>query len=213
MEEERFMGIIYKISSPHTEKVYIGSTICTLKKRLQGHKANYKMYMNGKYHFVTSFEVIKLGDTVIEELEKLENITLVELHHREGYLIKNTNNAINQVIPGRTKHEYYEDTIETQKIKFKTYRENNKDQIKQYRDNNKDILNEYKREKYKEDRTVILEMKKEKRKVKIVCVCGGSFRHDDLSRHNKSKKHLSYIQNLTPPVINITIQNLTINNK
>ena len=35
-------GIIYCISSPHTDKVYIGSTSENIKKRISHHKSNAK---------------------------------------------------------------------------------------------------------------------------------------------------------------------------
>ena len=166
MEEETFTGIVYKISSPNTDKVYIGSTIRTIKQRLQEHKSTYKRYMDGKYRLVTSFMILENDDVVIEEVEKLENVTMKELHLREAYLIRNTENAINNHIPGRTQYQRYQDNIDR-----------------------------------------ITELKKRI----INCTCGKSFTISNMSRHNKSKKHLAYIASLAHTVINI--QNLTINNK
>ena len=193
-EEKRFTGYVYKISSPHTDKVYIGSTIRTIKQRFQNHKSNYKMYMNGKYKFMTSFTVFENGDAVIEEVEKLENVTIEELHFREGYVIRNTENVVNKHIPGRTRLEYTKENTEKKKLSNKAYRGNHKDQIKQY---------------YEDDKTNI----SEQRKIKMNCVCGCIFRECGIARHNKSKRHLSYIASLTPPIININIQTLNINNK
>ena len=33
-----------------------------IKKRKSKHKSNYKLYLNGKYHWVTSFDIIKNDD-------------------------------------------------------------------------------------------------------------------------------------------------------
>lgn len=174
-EEKRITGIVYKISSPHTDKVYIGSTIRTLKQRLSKHKSDYKRYLKGNAYFITSFEIVKLGDSVIEEIETLQNITIDELHYREKYLIKNIDHVVNKVIPIITLDERYEN--------MKNYRISHKEQINELK---KQVMN---------------------------CTCGNKITLANIARHNKSKKHLSYIASSTPPIININIQNLTINNK
>ena len=57
---------VYKIVSPQTDKVYIGSTCSKyLSSRLSQHKYNYKKYLNGNYHYVSSFEIIKYDDCKI----------------------------------------------------------------------------------------------------------------------------------------------------
>ena len=38
---------IYKITNPHTDKIYIGSTIRTLAERMTGHRRDYRTYKNG----------------------------------------------------------------------------------------------------------------------------------------------------------------------
>ena len=194
-EEKRFTGYIYKISSPHTDKIYVGSTIRTLEQRFSGHNSHYRQYLEGKkQNFITSFIILEYGDTVIAELEKLENVTLEELHFREAYLIRNTENTVNKHIPCRTQKQHYEENI----IHFTDYKQ-------QYYANNKAKIDERARAYY--------ERNKELLKQKTICECGGSFSVVSKNRHCKSKKHLDYITSLTPPIINITIQNLTINNK
>lgn len=56
----------------------------------------------------------------------------------------------------------------------KEYREQNKDKIKEWLEENKDKI-------------------RERKKIKILCVCGIECRKDDLSRHEKSKRHISFI--------------------
>ena len=63
---------VYKLESPSTEKVYIGSTSKSLCKRLADHKYDYKRYQAGKYNYVSSFEIIKLPDAGIMLLEQFE---------------------------------------------------------------------------------------------------------------------------------------------
>jgi GIY-YIG catalytic domain len=205
-EEKRFTGYIYKISSPHTDKVYIGSTKETLKRRLQQHNSSYIRYLNKKTtNYVSSFEILKEGDVLILEIERLENITIDELRLRETYLIRNTADTVNKVNPRITKHERSE---------YKTqYSIENKEHIaeyqKQYQVNHTEEKKKISKKYYDKNKVKTSEQDK----IKTNCVCGSIFRECSIARHNKSKKHLSYIQNLTPPVINITIQNLTINNK
>ena len=63
-------GKIYVIRSPSTDKIYIGSTIEKyLSNRFGGHNRDYKCFSNGKRNKVSSFELIKLGDSYIELIE------------------------------------------------------------------------------------------------------------------------------------------------
>ena len=74
--------------------------------------------------------------------------------------------------------------------KEKQYREDNKEKIKEkdkkYRDNNKEEINKKGRENY--------ELNKEKMKEKFTCLCGGTFRKDSKSKHEKTVKHCKFIQ-------------------
>ena len=48
-------GKIYNIISNQTNDVYYGSTVEPyLTNRLSGHRKHYKLWINGKYHYVTS---------------------------------------------------------------------------------------------------------------------------------------------------------------
>ena len=59
-------GKIYKLISNETDKIYYGSTIeDVLTNRLSGHRKHYKSWINGKYHYVSSFEIIKFKDAKI----------------------------------------------------------------------------------------------------------------------------------------------------
>ena len=60
---------IYKLTSPHSDRVYVGSTVQTLNARLRLHRRDYR---SGKY--CSSCELLKLGeyDVKIELLEEIE---------------------------------------------------------------------------------------------------------------------------------------------
>jgi hypothetical protein len=92
------IGRVYKITSPSTNKVYIGSTIKTLNSRLQEHKTNYKKWKKGKYSYRKVFKIMKYKDAIITKIEKIQFIIddWDELRKREQYHINNTNHCVNQ---------------------------------------------------------------------------------------------------------------------
>ena len=118
-------GKIYRIISPSTDVVYIGSTIQPLCKRLQNHKADYKKYLNGKYNYGSSFEIVKYDDACIELICDYPCDSKKELERKEGEIQRETD-CINKKIAGRTDKEYRDDNKDKIKKKDKIYRENNK---------------------------------------------------------------------------------------
>ena len=101
---------IYKIKSSLTDKIYIGSTRKTLKKRLSGHKNAYKAWSklnNNNLPYITSFDIVQLDDYEIELIETFTCETNKEKLRKEGEHIKlNQLICVNKVIAGRTKTEY-----------------------------------------------------------------------------------------------------------
>jgi Uri superfamily endonuclease len=95
---------IYAIRSNQTDKIYIGSTINELSKRLSRHKKDFKNWKNGKQNYVTSYELIKYDDVYIELLEKYPCKNRMELCRREGKLIKSMD-CVNKCVAGRTQKE------------------------------------------------------------------------------------------------------------
>ena len=95
---------IYKITSDYEEQFcYIGKTKKTLNKRLINHKTDYKRWLDGLYHKVTSFEIVKYPDAKIDLIEDgLDKSNAVE---RERYWISQFN-TVNKQLPGRTNREY-----------------------------------------------------------------------------------------------------------
>jgi len=102
---------IYKIVSPHTDKIYIGSTTQKyLKSRLQGHIGCYKDYKNGtRKRTITSFILLELGDADIILIENYPCNSKDELHKREREIIEqNMDKCVNKMIPTRKFKEWYE---------------------------------------------------------------------------------------------------------
>jgi hypothetical protein len=100
---------IYKITSNLSNLIYIGSTTEKIERRLQLHKAQFKIYKNGKSRKVMSYELIELGDFKIELIENYCCNSQYELHKKERYYIELYKNIVlNKCIPTRTVKEYYE---------------------------------------------------------------------------------------------------------
>lgn len=161
-------GKVYKIISPHSEKVYVGSTARKyLSSRFSGHQSSYRKYIKGQSSYLTSFELLKLGDCKIELLEAFPCTCIEELLVKEGEWIRKSD-CVNKLIAGRTtkerSREYYDTNAELLRQKSATFRQENKDYYntwlenkdkdyketlkdyqKQYREQNKDKLKEYQR--------------------------------------------------------------------
>jgi len=123
-------GKIYVIKSSQTEDIYIGSTKMTLDKRFDVHKSDYKRYLEGKTHYVTSFEILHYEDAYIELLENYPCETKEELNKKEGEYQRKLE-CVNKNIAGRTYEEYCEE---------------NKDKRKEWKENHKEYLKEYSKE-------------------------------------------------------------------
>ena len=114
---------IYKIVSNYTDKIYIGSTSQILSKRIYAHRKTYQYYYdNNKGNYITSYELIKLGEIDIILIENYKCENREELKSRERYYIElNKEICVNKNIPSRTIKEYYIDNIEKIKEQKKIY--------------------------------------------------------------------------------------------
>ncbi len=157
-------GKIYMIKSKNTDKVYIGSTRKKLKRRLSVHKCGYKRYCNGSRKYCSSYEVLKHGDYYIELLREVIVETKEKLLKLEGETISLYRTNGYNVINDRIAGR----TDEQYKI-------DNKQKIKQYYEDNK------------------VEIQKKHLKKEICPICKIEYTHSHKARHEKSKKHLSFI--------------------
>lgn len=94
------MAIIYKLVSKfnplENDLIYIGSSKQGDKIRLSKHKHDYKRYLNGKYHYVSSFKLFEqfgINGVDVEILEHINSDNKFELLEREKHYI----NALNCV--------------------------------------------------------------------------------------------------------------------
>ena len=166
-------GKIYKITNDYNDDVYIGSTCDRLVKRFAAHKADAqkeKCKNRPLYKLINEIGFQRFRIQLIEDFPCNDKY---ELRQREGYYIRELSKNLNKNIAGRTEQETK-----------KEYRDNNKEKIKEYYEKNKEKILETKKE-----------YQKKYNKLEFNCVCGSCFTKGKLSRHEKSKKHINYINN------------------
>ena len=133
---------IYKIVSDFTDKIYIGSTCSPLSKRHYEHKQKSVRYTRLNKSYITSHELIKLGETQIELIEDYPCDRKEQLNAREAHYIRlYKENVVNKQMLGVDK--------EKRAQHLKQYKQENKETIleqhKQYLQANKEKIAEQKR--------------------------------------------------------------------
>ena len=173
-------GKVYKIVCRKTGLIYVGSTTKPLLcQRLTAHRTHYKMYLDGRHNFVTSFKLLENDDYYIELLENVKAKSKDELLKRERYYIE-TLNCVNVKTPTHTRQEYKDKNRDeiNRKIReyYKNHQEHYKEQKKEYRKNNKETI-------------------KEKRAQMHKCLtCNCEFQIKNIPRHERTKKHLQLLE-------------------
>ena len=140
-------GIIYKISSDKGSKVYYGSTIQPLAKRISQHKRHMKCSSS------MLFDEYGIDDCIAETVEEVSVDLLLE---RERYWIDNDKNSVNIRRPwvseeehkerlNESSREWYEKNKESHNQRSREWREQNKEYNKEYYEQNKDKIKAYSR--------------------------------------------------------------------
>tara|TARA_R110000868_G_scaffold266533_1_gene525722 strand:+ start:4521 stop:5168 length:648 start_codon:yes stop_codon:yes gene_type:complete len=205
-------GKIYKLVSPHTDKIYIGST-CKLRlcQRIAQHKYRYKEWLKDNNNYISSFRLFELGDVEIILLESVNCNTKDELLKKErDYVEKFKDIIVNKVIPTRTSKEYRKEHKEKIKEEKKEYHKEHKEEInekhRQYYKEHKEEIIEKHRQYYEKHKEEIKEYDKqyyekhkeeisEKQKQIYDCVCGKQSTIHHKTRHEKTKHHINFISN------------------
>lgn len=195
MDKRYKQGKIYKLTSKKTDKIYIGSTIQKLSRRLNKHISDWNQYKKGntKKGETTSFEILKNGSYKIKLIEDYSCNNRNELLKREGYWIRKLkSNCVNKTDPSRTKKEYMLDNKKKFDDYHKQYRENNREllreKIRKYRNNNPDKVIETRKRYYQKNKDYI----KLRNSIETKCKCGKMLRKCDIPRHNKSNIHKKF---------------------
>jgi hypothetical protein len=174
-------GKIYKIESHLGPRIYIGATTKDrLSQRMASHKNSYNRWKRGNIGRTTSYDIFEeygFENCRIILLEACPCNSKDELNAKEASYIR-TLDCINKKMPNRTQKEY---NLEN-KDKIRIYHETNKEQLKEQR---------------KEYRSQNKEKIKERKSVPFKCECGSCFQVDEKARHQRSKKHLSYLASKT----------------
>jgi hypothetical protein len=103
-------GKVYMIKSDNIDKVYIGSTCFEIEDRLNKHMLDYEFYEKNKYHYCSSYEVIRHGVIKIILLE--DGINKKDLLSKESeYIYRNLENCVNIIDP-LTKKKLYDNEEE-----------------------------------------------------------------------------------------------------
>ena len=190
-------GKLYKLVSDFTEKTYVGGTIKELSVRKSEHETGCDRWINEKPNspYVSSFELLKLGECRIELLENFPCNNRRELDERERYWIENTPNCVNKVIPFRTAEELRERRQKhDQKYKAEYYILNKEKISQRSKENyilNKESISQSKKEYY------ILNKEKIRHRVieKITCdCCGAIISRGNKSYHSRTQKHIEAIK-------------------
>ena len=176
---------IYKIECNISGKIYIGSTCKkTLAERMSQHRSDYKRYLNGNYHYISSFDIIKDGDYDIILIESFPCDSKDELYAKERYWT-NELDCVNR----------YKNQGLFNELGEKEYK-------KEYREINKDKINEKNKEYYEQNINKILKYQeeyrdnnKEKINEKHQCECGDCYSNVNKSHHLKTIKHQNYLKN------------------
>jgi len=177
-------GKIYKIESHIGNKIYIGSTTKQyLSQRMDKHRSNYKYWQANKKCFLTSFNVFEeygVENCNIILIESFPCNSKDELLAREAHFIK-TLNCENKVVPQQTASEYYENNKEKMNSISKKYYSEHQEQRTKYLEDTKETRKEQAKQWY------------EKNVEKLQCSCGGQYTSQHKKTHEKTKKHILYI--------------------
>jgi hypothetical protein len=177
----------------NSNDIYIGSTILSLKLRLQIHESRYR---NGIY--CSSQEIIKQGKYKIVLIENFACATKAELEFEETRFQKDMV-CVNKKLARLTKDDIRENQKQYRIENKNKIRENQKQYNKQYYINNKDDIRknqkQYVKQYYIEN--------KQKLNQKFTCACGGRYLYRTKSMHYKSIKHINYLKSKTKYIFKI----------
>jgi hypothetical protein len=161
---------VYCIYSPsHLEDgEYIGSTICSLSKRMNQHRIDYNLSIkDGRRFHTKSHLILQYEDARIELIEECPCENREQLLKKEGEYIRSSSNCVNKQILGRTKDEWYidnrESIIDRVKTNYYNNRETKLDNVRVYASKNKEKISEYQKEYFQKNKDTIREYKKEYR--------------------------------------------------
>lgn len=192
-------GRVYKIINCINDKVYVGSTKQLISRRMASHRRTVRERPRSYFHK----EMLKLGpdNFKIILLEEVKTETEEGLRQREDYWIQKLNTYKTGY---NMKHAIFNKEVrKASKAKYNNS-EKCKETYKQYRLRKKEQKDKEESEDSEEsEKEIKEETKKEKRKYKKTVktysceLCKHSFKRNcDLTRHNKTDKHMAKLYRL-----------------
>ena len=190
-------GRVYSIRSNQTKDIYIGSTTQPLSKRMVNHRTSYKVYLDKKQHYITSFEIIKHGDAYIELVFEGEFESKDELRKKEGEYQREMN-CVNKKIEGRTRKEYYDENKESLSEKHHEYYEKNKESLLEkqhiYNEANKELISEKNRNYRDTNKELISKNKRDYRKANIESILKQKHAYYEANKESILEQKRSYYE-------------------
>ncbi len=180
---------IYKLccKDPSIKDIYVGSTT-NFRTRKNCHKRtctneNNKGYNTPVYQFIRENGGWENWDMI--EVEKYSAKDKNDLHKRERFWLEELSATLNKKIPSQQKSEYRQNNKEKISQYDKEYYQNNKEKAKEYYQNNKEKISQREAEWRQKNREKLAE--------KVSCECGSIVTRANLTRHQKSIKHIMFV--------------------
>ena len=157
MENNKYSsGKIYRIWNLLNDKIYVGSTVQPLYKRMIGHRSDAGKDICKNVKLYEEMRTLGPEHFRIELIELYSCNTKDELTRREGEVIRELKPVLNMQIAGRTTKEWCVEHKEHLEEKRKEYFAKHKDHLiqrqKAYNEANKEHFAEYKKQWYETNR-------------------------------------------------------------
>lgn len=186
--EELKLGRVYKIICTVSNVVYVGSTFLTLHRRWINHKSKFKAWVrnNEEPHPVICpiIEEFGLENFKIELIKEYQVCDKKHLHAYETLWICRLN-------PCNKKTPFFIEYL-CKKHYYQENKDNYLDRNRQYYQEHKDRISLQNKQNYQDNKEQI----SERGKISFACKCGSIIRTDNKARHFKSKKHLTFINQI-----------------
>lgn len=209
-------SFIYKLccKDVNIKDIYVGSTT-NMRTRKMNHKKdchneNSKGHNRYVYHFIREHGGFNNWEMVLVEAYcATDNM---DLRKRERYWTEELKGSLHTNLPYSTdeekneqKKEHYEDNKNQYLERAKNYYEENKEYKlqyqKQYSQKNKEKIAENQKQYRLDNKEKLAEQKKQYREDnkerfyrKITCECGSIYNNSHKNRHEKTDKHLKYLE-------------------
>ena len=228
------IGYVYKIvcSNKTVTDCYVGSTN-DIEIRRKDHKSkcnnpNSPAYNKPLYKFIRDND--GWDNFTLKKIKTVHYDNKIELLKKERHWVEKLEASLNKRLPSRTKKEYYKQYREINKEAIreqnKQYREANKEAINKYREEHKEAIREQNKQYYADNKEAINKYREEhkeairardrqyyadnkvailaKKSEKHDCPCGCQYTRANKARHERSKKHQTYLssQSNTPNTSN-----------